>query len=87
MGSLVKTQDVDRVAHAAALSKRQIPTIQTIQKMLEIRSSLNTTGTKRKHKSADDDRDPGSWTSENRNELQTARPTRTGVSDEVAQDF
>ena len=31
--------------------------------------------------------DPGSWTSENGNELQTARPTRAGVSDEVAQEF
>ena len=59
-------------------------------------SSLNTMGTKRKHKSADDDRmqanslkkgDPGSWMSENGNELQTARPTRAGVSDEVAQEF
>ena len=59
-------------------------------------SSLNTMGTKRKHKSADDDKmqadslkkeDPGSWTSENGNELQTARPTRAGVSDEVAQEF
>ena len=59
-------------------------------------SSLNTIGTKRKHKSADDDQmqadslkkgDPTSWTSENGNELQTARPTRAGVSDEVAQDF
>ena len=59
-------------------------------------SSLNTMGAKRKHKSADDDKmqadslkkgDPGSWTSENGNELQTARPTRAGVSDEVAQDF
>ena len=55
-------------------------------------SSLNTMGTKRKHKSADDDKmqagslkkgDPGSWTSENGNKLQTARPTR----DEVAQEF
>ena len=45
-------------------------------------SSLNTMGTKRKHKSADDDKmqadslkkgDPGSGTSENGNELQTAR--------------
>ena len=53
-------------------------------------------GTKRKHKSADDDEmqadslkkgDPGSWMSENGNELQTARPTRAGVSDEVAQEF
>ena len=53
-------------------------------------------GTKRRHKSADDDEmqadslkkgDPGSWTSENGNELQTARPTRAGVSDEVAQEF
>ena len=53
-------------------------------------------GTKRKHKSADDDKmqadclkkgDPRSWTSETGNELQTARPTRAGVSDEVAQDF
>ena len=59
-------------------------------------SSLNMMGTKRKHKSADDDRmqadslkkgDPGSWMSENGNELQTARPTRSGVSDEVAQEF
>ena len=59
-------------------------------------SSLNTMGTKRMHKSADDDRmqadspkkgDPGRWTSENGNELQTARPTRAGVSDEVAQEF
>ena len=49
-----------------------------------------------KHKSADGDKmqadslkkeDPGSWTSENGNELQTARPTRAGVSDEVAQEF
>ena len=29
---------------------------------------------------------PGSWTTENGNELQTARPTRAGVSDEVAQE-
>ena len=59
-------------------------------------SSLNTMGTKRMHKSADDDRmqadslkkgDPGSWTSEYGNELQTERPTRAGVSDEVAQEF
>ena len=59
-------------------------------------SSLNTMGTKRKHTSADDDEmqtdslkkgDPGSWTSENGNELQTARPTRAGVSDKVAQEF
>ena len=59
-------------------------------------SSLNMMSTKRKHKSADDDRmqadslkkgDPGSWMSENGNELQTARPTRAGVSDEVAQEF
>ena len=59
-------------------------------------NSLNTMGTKRKHKSADDDRmqvdslekgDPGSWMSETGNELQTARPTRAGVSDEVAQEF
>ena len=59
-------------------------------------SSLNTMGTKRKHKSAYDDRmqvdslkkgDPGSWMSENGNELQTAQPTRAGVSDEVAQEF
>ena len=59
-------------------------------------SSLNTMGTKRKHESADDDRmqadslkkgDPGSWTSEKGNELQTARPIRVGVSDEVAQEF
>ena len=59
-------------------------------------SSLNTMGTKRKHKSADDDEmqtdslkkgDPGSWTSESGNELQTARPTRAGVSDEVAHEF
>ena len=49
-----------------------------------------------KHKNADDDRmqvdslkkgDPGSWMSENGNELQTAGPTRAGVSDEVAQEF
>ena len=53
-------------------------------------------GTKRKHKCADYDRmqvdslkkgDPGSWTSEKGNEPQTARPTRAGVSDEVAQVF
>ena len=59
-------------------------------------SSLNTMGTKRKHKSGDDDKmqadslkkgDPGSWTSENGKEPQTARPTRAGVSDEVAQEF
>ena len=59
-------------------------------------SSLNTMGTKRKHKSAHDDEmqadslkkgDPGSWTSENGKELQTARQTRAGVSDEVAQEF
>ena len=59
-------------------------------------SSLNTMGAKRKHKSADDDKmqadslkkgDPGSWTSENGNELQKARPTRAGASDEVAQEF
>ena len=59
-------------------------------------SSLNTMGTKRKHKNAYADRmqadslkkgDPGSWTSQNGNELQTARPTRAGVSDEVAQEF
>ena len=31
--------------------------------------------------------DPGSWMSETGNELQTARPTRAGVSDEVAQEF
>ena len=31
--------------------------------------------------------DLGSWTSENGNELHTARPTRAGVSDEVAQEF
>ena len=31
--------------------------------------------------------DPGSRTSENGNELQTARPTRAEVSDEVAQEF
>ena len=52
-------------------------------------------GTKRKHKSADDDKmqadslntgDPGSCTSEHGNDLQTARPTRAGVSDEVAQE-
>ena len=58
--------------------------------------SLNTMGTKRKHKIADADRmqadslkkgDPGSWTSENGNELQTARSIRAGVSDEVAQEF
>ena len=59
--------------------------------------SLNTMGTKRKHKSADDDKmqadslkkgDHGScWTSENGNELQTARPTRAGVNDEVAHEF
>ena len=59
-------------------------------------SSLNTMGTKRKHKNADDDRmqvdslkkgDPGSRKSENGNELQTARSTRAGVSDAVAQEF
>ena len=60
-------------------------------------SSLNTRwGTKKKHKSADDDRmqadslekgDPGSWTSENGNEVQTARSTRAGVSGEAAQEF
>ena len=59
-------------------------------------SSLNTMGAQRKHKNAHDDRmqadslekgDPGSWTSENGNELQTARSTRAGVSDEVAQEF
>ena len=59
-------------------------------------SSLNTMGTKRKHKNADDDKmqadplkkgDPGSWTSEKGNERQTARPTRAGVSEEVAQNF
>ena len=59
-------------------------------------SSLNTMGSKRKHKSADDDEmqtdslkkgDPGSLMSENGNELQTARPTRAGVSDEVAHEF
>ena len=59
-------------------------------------SSLNTMGTKRKYKGADDDRmqadslkqgDPGSWTSENGNELQMARPIRAGESDEVAQEF
>ena len=59
-------------------------------------TSLNTVGTKRKHESADDDRmqadslkkgDPGSWTSENGNELQTARSTRAGASDEIAQEF
>ena len=53
-------------------------------------------GTKKKHKSADDDRmqadslekgDPGSWTSENGNEVQTARSTRAGVSGEAAQEF
>ena len=53
-------------------------------------------GTKKQHKSADDDRmqadslkkgDPGSWMSENGNGLQTARPIRAGVSDEVAQEF
>ena len=53
-------------------------------------------GTKRKHKSEDDDKmqadslkkgDLGSWTSENGNERQTARPTRAGVSDEVAQEL
>ena len=47
-------------------------------------------GTKRKHKSKDDDKmqadslkkgDLGSWTSENGNERQTARPTRARVSD------
>ena len=51
---------------------------------------------KRKHRSADDDEmqadplkkgDPGSWTSENGNELQTAGPTRAGMSDEVAHEF
>ena len=31
--------------------------------------------------------DPGSWTLESGNELQTARSTRAGVSDEVAQEF
>ena len=30
---------------------------------------------------------PGSWTSENGKDPQTARPTRAGVSDEVAQQF
>ena len=59
-------------------------------------SSLNTMVTKRKQKSAYDDRmqadslkkrNPGSWTSENGNELQTARPPQAGVSDEVAQEF
>ena len=59
-------------------------------------SSLNTIGTKRKHKNADDDwmqadsfkkGDPGSWPSETGNELQTARSTRAGVSDELAQEF
>ena len=59
-------------------------------------SSLNTMGTKRKHNNADDDRmqadslkkgDPGSWTSGTWNELQTARSTRAGVSDEVAHEF
>ena len=59
-------------------------------------SSLNAMGTKKKHKSADDDRmqadslekgDPGSWTSENGNEVQTARSTRAGVSGEAAQEF
>ena len=54
--------------------------------------SLNTMGTKRKHKSADDDkmqvdslkkRDPRIWTSENGNELQTTRLTRAGESDEI----
>ena len=58
--------------------------------------SLNTMGTKKNHKNADDDRmhadslkkgDPGSWTSDNGNELQTAQSTRAGVSDEVAQEF
>ena len=58
-------------------------------------SSLNTMGTKRKHKNADVDRmqadslkkgDPGSWTPDG-NELPTARSTRAGVSDEVAQEF
>ena len=53
-------------------------------------------GTNRKHKSADDDEiqadslkkgDPGSWMSENGNELQITRPTRAGMSDEVAQEF
>ena len=61
-----------------------------------VTSSLNTMGTQRKHKSVDDDRmqvdslkkgDLGSWMSETWNELQTARPTRAGVSDEVAQEF
>ena len=46
--------------------------------------------------STDDDRmqadslnkgDPGSWPSENGNELHIARPIRAGVSDEVAQEF
>ena len=31
--------------------------------------------------------DPEGWTSENGKEPQTARPTRAGVSDEVAQEF
>ena len=53
-------------------------------------------GTKRKHKSADDDKmqadslkkgDFASWTLENGNELQTARPTRAGENDEIAQEF
>ena len=61
-----------------------------------ITSSLNTMGTKRQHKNAVDDRmqadslkkgDPGSWTSENGKGLQTARPIRAGVSDEVVQEF
>ena len=55
-------------------------------------SSLNTVGTKGKHKSADDDKmqtdslkkgDLGSCTSENGNEPMTARPTRAGVNDHI----
>ena len=60
-------------------------------------SSLNTMGTKRKHKSADDDRmqadslkkgELGSWTSEKwERAAKQHDPTRAGVSDEVAQEF
>ena len=68
------------LASATPLNKSKFCGEQTIVTT----SSLNTMGTKRKYKSADDDR---MRTSENGNELQTARPTRAGVSNEVAQEF
>ena len=88
----LQTQILVELASATPLNESKISGEQTTVTT----SSLDTMATKRKHKSADDDRmqadslkkgKPGNWTSENGNELQKARPTRAGVSDEVAQEF